>query len=193
MEHDPGAHSRTAGVEMLHKIIVGEGTLQQVATGTSDEDNHGPWLVISKRKSGSKSQKRGSVHVSSSSYNKERTKSLSEAWPRPDTKNRDTRVRLGQKREGKRKAESIPTRKAFSGLVNLGQSFKPYSEGSSPKPSSGGLVKGKKVIVCSRVSLNLNSNVPKEPQVQPLPSNQKPHRVVFSWNHATQLNHEPQF
>nr|POF09085.1 hypothetical protein CFP56_33036 [Quercus suber] len=55
MEHDPGAHSHTAGVDMLHEIIAGEGTLQQAATGTSNEDNYGPWLVISRKKSGTSS------------------------------------------------------------------------------------------------------------------------------------------
>lgn len=95
MEHDPGAHSHAIGVDMLHEIIAGEGTLQQAATGTSNEDNYGPWLVINRKKSGSKSLKRGSVHASSSLYNEERTKSLSEACPRPNTKNRGMRVWLG--------------------------------------------------------------------------------------------------
>lgn len=126
MEHDLGAYSHTTGVDTLHEIIARDGMLQQATTGTSDEDNYGPWLVINRRKSGCKSPKMCSVHASSSSYNEERTKSLNGAWPRPDTKNRDTGVGLGQRREGKRKAEPIPTGKAFSGLVNLGQSFKPY-------------------------------------------------------------------
>lgn len=62
MMHDSGPHMHESG----------EDTLQGSTDNTHVEDNYGQWVVVTRKRNGNNSPKKGNAYASSASYKNER-------------------------------------------------------------------------------------------------------------------------
>ncbi|XP_050240943.1 uncharacterized protein LOC126689806 [Quercus robur] len=136
---------------MAHEGVVpthaqGEGdTVQVGSVGTMDEDSYGPWVMVTRKKSGRKGPNIGSTSAS---------KTLKQEWvnspnrandfSRPNNKAMEDG--LGLKREGKRKADLVVIGKRTNGPEGVGQAGDNVSKGEMLKTKANGSIRGKKGI-----------------------------------------------
>nr|XP_023891840.1 uncharacterized protein LOC112003850 [Quercus suber] len=141
---DTGAQSNVERTTcMEHEGVVpthaqGEGdTVQVGSVGTMDEDSYGPWVVVTRKKSGSKGPYIGSTPAS---------KVLKQERAKEDG--------LGLKRDGKRKAGPVVIGKRINGPEGMVQASENFNKGKTLKTKANESVRGKKGIAQLRVFSN---------------------------------------
>nr|POE61534.1 hypothetical protein CFP56_21498 [Quercus suber] len=161
---DTGAQSNVERTTcMEHEGVVpthaqGEGdTVQVGSVGTMDEDSYGPWVVVTRKKSGSKGPYIGSTPASKS--RKSETEDLDSNHPNRASNssgpiNKAKEDGLGLKRDGKRKAGPVVIGKRINGPEGMVQASENFNKGKTLKTKANESVRGKKGIAQLRVFSN---------------------------------------
>ena len=132
----------------------GEGDTVQVGSiGTMDEESYGPWVVVTRKKSGRKGPNIGSTSASKASK-QEWVNSQNRANDFSGPNNKAKEDGLGLKREGKRKADLVVIGKRTNGPGRVGQAGGNVSKGDMLKTKANESVRGKKGITRLRVFSN---------------------------------------
>lgn len=169
---------------MAHEGVVpthaqGEGDTNQVGSvGMLDEDCYGPWVVVTRKKSGSKGPNFGST-AASKAIKQERVNTLTRA-----STSKAKEDGLGLKRDGKRKAGLVASEKRINGPERVGQAGENVSKGDMLKTMANGSIRGKKGI--ARLKVFSNKEVTSSSSIGSL-------YLIFSLANIAQPNIDPNF